>query len=535
MRMAFRLFVLMLLAAFVPFGLISAPENSGSIAGLVKTSSRLPLAGVLVKAKNDDRRLSVTVVTQTNGQYRIPNLPAGKYTVQAWGAGLQSETASVEVDGVHSATQNLTANQNQDPRKTLSITDYSAVLPPAEQRQVIVSLCTDCHQNGLQEIVYSRKDRDGWSKTIQKMRHNPYAYFRSLVISEEQKEAVAAYLAQNFGPDVPPLDETKLPKFVIQGEATKAVVTEYDLPDGAEAHDVAVDSHGIGWTSEGGLGAIGRFDPTMYTYEHLALPGADKSGSADAIVDSQDRIWVSDSRNSRLVRYDPKTEAFASFPVPKPEDRGPEFNTIRIHPDGTIWATQISINAVLHLDPATNQSKWFPFPSPTGESGNAYGMAIDPSGIVWFVEPLSEKYAKIDPETGKATEYSIPGSGQGITRLRRMQSDAHGNIWIGEFGGKGKLLEVDSHTGKLTEYDPPTSYAGPYSVDIDRVHDIVWVNEMMADQIARFDPRTKTFTEFRIPTGGSSIRRIEVDPSRPTRVWYSGLYRDTVGYIDVAP
>ncbi len=56
---------------------------------------------------------------------------------------------------------------------------------------------------------------------------------------------------------------------------------------------------------------------------------------------------------------------------------------------------------------------------------------------------------------------------------------------------------------------------------------------MMADQIARFDQRTKTFVEYPIPTKYSSIRRIELDPSKPNRVWFSGSHVDTVGYLDV--
>ena len=55
---------------------------------------------------------------------------------------------------------------------------------------------------------------------------------------------------------------------------------------------------------------------------------------------------------------------------------------------------------------------------------------------------------------------------------------------------------------------------------------------MMADQIARFDPCTKTFVEYHIPNHYSSVRRIEVNPSRPSRIWYTGYYVDKMGYWD---
>ena len=117
--------------------------------------------------------------------------------------------------------------------------------------------------------------------------------------------------------------------------------------------------------------------------------------------------------------------------------------------------------------------------------------------------------------------------------MRRMAADVDGNLWFGEFGGVGKLAMIDYRTAEITEYSLPTKYSGGYSVDVDRTRNLIWVNEMMADQIARFDPRTKTFVEYHIPSHYSSVRRIEVDPSRPNRVWYTAFYVDKVGYLDV--
>lgn len=352
------------------------------------------------------------------------------------------------------------------------------------------------------------------------------------MISDEQKQTVVEMLSHNFTSDSPSLDTSKLPKFLAKGEALGEIVTEFDLPAGAGPHDVAVDAKGIGWVSEGGHGVIGRYDPVTATYKQIPLPGTETSGASAIAVDPKGHVWVADNKNSRLVEYDPQTEKFATYAVPT-SPTGSDFNTIRFHPDGTVWATQIGANQVIHLNPATKETIAFQSPSPNGAPGNPYGMAIDPSGAIWFVEALQEKIARIDPETGKVTEIDNPRRGERLTRVRRMQSDARGNIWVGEFGGLGKLLMVDSHTGKLTEYDTPTAFAGPYSVDIDNAHDLVWFNEMMADQIVRFDPRTKAFSEFRIPTINSSVRRIELDPSKSTRIWFSGLNKYTVGYLDV--
>src|ERR1019366_8850021 len=136
-------------------------------------------------------------------------------------------------------------------------------------------------------------------------------------------------------------------------------------------------------------------------------------------------------------------------------------------------------------------------------------------------------------DTGKITEFDLPGRGAGLTSLRRSGVDAAGNIWTGEYGDVGKLTMLDSRTGEVTAYPTPTKYSGGYSVDVDRARNVVWMNELIGDQIARFDPRTKTFVEFRIPSPNGSVRRISVDQSRPNRVWYSSPAKNTVGFLDV--
>ena len=62
---------------------------------------------------------------------------------------------------------------------------------------------------------------------------------------------------------------------------------------------------------------------------------------------------------------------------------------------------------------------------------------------------------------------------------------ARGNLWFGEFAGLGKLATFDYRSAKITEFPTPTKYSGAYSVSVDSHHNLIWVNEMMADQIAR--------------------------------------------------
>lgn len=531
--MAFRatVFILSVTIAGICAQFANGAQAGGAIAGVVKDRSGAPVVGALVKVKHIERGVAVTVISLDGGRYQTPNLAPGTYTVQSFGGALQSDAASVAVDGARPVTLDVALTSPADFRKNASMAEYATLMPEGEGKTIIVSLCTDCHDAGLQEILYSRKTRTGWADTIQLMRKNPYGNFRSLDISEQQVSVVLDYLATHYGAEAPPLDLDKMPKTLVRGAAAKSVITEFDLPAGADAHDVAVDSKGIGWVSEGGKGVIGRLDPQTFAYRRIPIPG-NKPGATAIEIDPQDRVWFGDSSQNRLVQYDPQTEQFTSFFLPKPPNGRANVNTIRFHADGTVWATGISSNQIFHLDPKTKEVAAYDVPAGVAAKSNVnpYGMAIDANNVVWFAERRSDKVAKVDPKTGKITEIDIPTKG---AVLRRMQADKDGNLWFGQFGGIGKLAMIDYKTGKITEYPTPTKHSGAYSVDVDRARNFIWVNEMMADQIARFDPRTKTFVEYPIPTRNSSVRRIEVDPSRPSRVWFTGFHRDTVGFLDV--
>src|SRR5262249_20729516 len=111
-------------------------------------------------------------------------------------------------------------------------------------------------------------------------------------------------------------------------------------------------------------------------------------------------------------------------------------------------------------------------------------------------------------------------------------SDADGNLWIAGTES-GKLIRVDYHKGSSTEFTPPDADSGPYSVDVDTKQNVIWFNESFADKIARFDPKTGAFVEFPLPSADLDVRRIQVDPHNPNRVWWSGYRADKIGYIEV--
>ena len=130
-----------------------------------------------------------------------------------------------------------------------------------------------------------------------------------------------------------------------------------------------------------------------------------------------------------------------------------------------------------------------------------------------------DKLARVDPVTGKVDEFEIPV--QGTAYPRRMTSDAEGNVWVSLWSA-GKLMKIDYKTAEMSTFDPPSGgTSGVYSVDVDDQNNLVWMTLHRADKIARFNPKTEEWVEFPLPQAETDVRRVELDPSNPNRLWWS--------------
>src|SRR5260370_2207509 len=80
------------------------------LSGVVRGTAGEPVAGALVKVKNEDRGLGFMVVSQEQGRYRTPSVPPGKYTIQAFGGTRQSAPSRIaNMSGVQSTDIVLSA------------------------------------------------------------------------------------------------------------------------------------------------------------------------------------------------------------------------------------------------------------------------------------------------------------------------------------------------------------------------------------------------------------------------------------------
>jgi virginiamycin B lyase len=411
------------------------------------------------------------------------------------------------------------------------IASISKDLPAGDNKELVAEKCTLCHDT--QRIVVKRTDRDEWQHIIARMR-GIMAASSMPDLTDAQATAIAEYVSANFKPLRPYDANSRLPRTVLTGKATQYRVVTYDLVNQyAEPHDVASDPSGNGWVAER-AGKLGRFDPkTLEFTERSPPPGPaapDRQRLGNPQIDAKGILWVADGPNNRWLSYDTASGRFLAFAWPRGRG-GAGGNSMAIHPDGTIWGTGLN-KEVRMLNPATGEFKFYESPSAKNKTPpGAYGIAVAGDGSVWWAEDEADMMGRVDPVTGKVEEFKIPYEG-GHAFPRRMNTDANGDLWVALWNA-GRLMKIDHKTRQMTIYTPPTPSGGNYSVIVDKKNNYIWVSQHQVDMIARFDPKTEEWVEFPLPEAESDPRRIDIDPTNPNRIFFSGNTAGRVGFVEI--
>jgi virginiamycin B lyase len=522
-----------------------AAENNATIEGVVQDAAGTPVTGAFVKLRNTERHLEFLYISQAQGKYTATNLPAGKYTVQGVGESFQSDlSAPVEVAEGKTAKQDLSLTAKRGamlprawPMKTpeaLMVT-VSKELPEGDGKKLVAARCTTCHNT--ERFVGFHMPREDWQFTVRRMRARiRTAKIRDL--TEDEAKLAIDYLTANYGTTRQTDLNDRLPQNLLEGKALRFRAVQYDIGDtqtGSEPHDVAVDPQGNGWVSQRS-GKLGKLNSKTLEYTEVSLPAGVAAPDGQLLgnlqIDAKGHLWVPDGSNFRWLDYDTNTGKFSSYDWPKDVRADAGGNSMLIHPNGSIWET--SGNQVRMLNTSTKEFRFFDPPSylatqnPTG----AYGLTVAGDGSVWWAEDIGDRMSRIDPATGKVEEFKIPYDGYAYPR--RMSHDARGDIWVGLWNA-GLLMKVDYETKQMSFFAPPTETNGAYSVTVDRKNNLIWVSEQQADKIARFNPKTGEWVEFPLPDSESDPRRIEIDPTNPNRIWWSGNLSGRMGFVEVLP
>jgi hypothetical protein len=438
MKTLFKAFGLAIL-----FASFTQAAPGGVISGSVKGPDGAAFRGAFVRAQNTKTKITVDVLSDRNGAYRIENLDSGEYQVTSAAVGFKSDPRSgVKVDADQSVSLDFALQKGIVRWSDLSIHEGQVLMPEGAGKQLLFFRCMSCH--GLQtKIAAARRDEDGWDRA------NGVGDLR---ISEEDGAAVAAYLGRTFSPDSDlPRSPADLPSYAkakhaeFSDEAMKIVYVLYDLPKAGR----------IPWV------AYPQKDGSVW------MP---HSWTADQIADAACKLGKFDPETHKFKEYQPQ------FCAPKDDDaktgRGMNsiglgsMNSIRLDRYGNIWAGG---SILLRFDP--KEEKFTEFP----EARTPYGIELDQDGNIWFAEfPREGMIGKMDTKTLKITKWTPPTT----EKLAALNGS-----------------KPDENYGNSSTH-PKT--AGPRRITVDS-KGIVWFGEWWGNQIGRFDPKTEKFQDRRRP------------------------------------
>ena len=553
MKSLLRILGLVLLFASFSYG-----ASDGTISGIVKGPDGSPFKGAFVRAQNEKSKVTVSVLSDKQGEYRIPNLKAGKYQVRVTAVGYRSDPRTgVAVDGAQPVSLDFAMVKGVVRWSDVSIHQGEVLLPDDPGKTVLFTRCMSCH--GLQtKIAGTRRDEDGWRSAVALMRDR-VGGVGDPRISDQDAATIVPYLNRVFGvdsefsrspADLPGYEKSKHGEF--SDTALKMVYVDYDLPGpnripwDANPYDKGNVWLAFGWTAN----RIANLNPETGNIQEWSVPPASHPRRAlhvHSVIEAPDgTVWFVEDTQCRLNKFDPETQKFSEYEPPAtckqmaagPERLGGGAGSVRIDRLGNLWGNGGNL---WRFDPKAEKFTEFP------EGGHAYSLELDKKeGNVWFAQLEEGKIGKVDIKTLKLTRWTPPASVRlatinkdqpeeiGNTQThpksagpRRITSDSQGIIWFGEWWA-GQIGRFDPKTETFKEFPLPDPDPTPYGIGVDR-NDFVWYSSYDDDILGRLDPKTGAVVEYPFPYSGNGIR--ELLPDSEGRMWYGTPFNNKVGYF----
>ncbi len=305
--------------------------------------------------------------------------------------------------------------------------------------------------------------------------------------------------------------------------AMRVIIKEWEVPTlNSRPHDPAIAPDGSLWYTGQQSNTLGRLDPKMGRIKEYPLKNPN-SGPHGLVADKQGNIWFTANYKGYIGKLDPGTGKVIEYPMPDPAAHDP--HTPVFDQKGTLWFTVQEGNFVGRLDPQTGVIKLKP--SPTLHSV-PYGIAVNSKGIPFFCEFGTNKLATINPNTMEITEYTLHEG----ARPRRLAITSDDMIYYTDFA-RGYLGWLDPNTGKIEESASPGGpESRPYGIAI-TPDGVVWYSEsgLKPNTIVCFDPRTKAFATWSIPSGGGVVRNMVSTAGGNLYIACSGVNK--VGIVEV--
>lgn len=546
-------------------GIAATPDRSlaATVSGIVTSEAGTPIPLAQVTLAHARFGRSTAVYTDGTGRYRVGDLAAGSYRFRVRRIGF----GSLEESGLDLGTD--TALERNASLPTLPKSEWIHDLPASDWyagakfsrpdlgAQFAIQ-CLMCHQQGSSTTRAPRSTED-WQRIFSLM-----AEFGAMMTQELYDEAPEVLNAA-WDWTQRPLDTFPDEPSVLDPAATEVVIDEWLVGEPTSfLHDIVIGKdqriYAVDWIND----KLFRLDPGTNEIREWSIPKGDLEvgGILGKLAERGRRythhtptlaphsiqagpdgtLWTTLSIGRGLASFDPDTEEFRSFDHP-PHVMYP--HTLRFDRTGDIWYTVSMTNHLGHFSPATGEFEIFDLPTRTWSQwivarvmrpfvwiantfdirGQAvvsdpeinpvpYGIDIAPDGRVWFSQFNNWRIGVLDPATTHIEMIDTPFPGP-----RRFRIDSKGVLWIPSYY-EGRFFRFDPATREFREFRLPTGEGDMiYALAIDPRDDSVWLCGTNSDTIVHFDPRTEAFRTYLLPSKVSFTRELEVD--REGNVWTS--------------
>jgi len=532
-----------------------AQGHAVALTGTVSSAQEGKMEGVVVSAKRPGSTMMVSVSTNAQGQYSFPadRLSPGTYdiTMRAVGYTLKPTTATIKGGA---ATQ-VDLKLGKAPQDVLALqmtnSEWMLSAPGTPGQKIAFLRCLDCH--GLQRPLFSHDGAAEMAQTVHRMSAHSanaspnFPFFHqnaSEILSRQPSKAEAelgAYIASinlSSGETWPYKLQTQ-PRPT--GSSTQAIVTTYDLPDGAAPHDTLLDKAGNVWFSDFQHHRISKLDPktgkvTLYPVP-ISKPGF-PTGGLMITMDKDGNIWEGMMGQAQIAMLDPKTEKVSIYLAPdwdKGDTRITMIDALHSNVDGKLWTKTNGgpdpnhANKLYQFDLATK--KFNEVLPPAGKRDiAAYGMVSDLENNVYGLDnnPAQRQIWRTNAKTGETMYIDLP---VGVGGARRGHIDSQNRVWFSQFHAN-RYARYDIKSRNITVWDVPVPYAGAYDVQFDDAK-YAWGADMSTDLVQRLNTETNEWDSYLLPVS-INTRHIDVqkNPNGLSSMWTEGQQTGQIVHIE---
>ena len=510
--------------------LLAVSTQAGVLTGTVSNEEGRAMEGVLVRLTDAAAGVSESVYTDAQGRYVLVTTLQGELQLRLRTPYFSDATATVELAGSGTVTQDMTMAAMTDPMEisnSLPAAYHFGSLPfetgeDADfNRLQFQRDCLSCHQIG-NPMTRIPRTPESWAVSIERM-HRYLGNF-----DYKLRDARSVLLSEGFNGK--PL--TVRPEFPLDPSMRTTKLYEYRLERAGVPHDAIYNpKDGLLYTVDQAFDHMAITDPATGQTEYVTQAGGEamhyragfsednpvigefnpgaRHGPHSLAMGHDGKYYVTNAGSRSIGVFNPETRAWEPAHLIDESTGAVYPHTIRVDQAGMVWFTLAGSENVGRLDPETGKFTILNLPlhKPMGIAGTTqpYGIDIHPEdGSIWYGRLFADKVGRIDPATLEITEYDSPVSGP-----RRMHFDQAGILWLTGYS-EGMLARIDPDGFKATVYPMPEFAEGyrpaPYALGVHPQSQDIWLNENMTDRLYRFIPDEERFVVYPVPLSGTYTR-----------------------------